>query len=179
MSPILILKLQWRCKMRISFIVAKSDNNVIGVNNKLPWHLKTDLQNFKKLTMGHHILMGRKTFESIGKALPGRMSLVISSEPRAAEENVFWFNSIFRAIKHAERNGETELFIIGGEKIFKYALSLVDRIYLTEVKGDVKGDVYFPTLSLKNWKKISEHHFEKDQDNDHDFTMSVIDRRHY
>lgn len=164
--------------MRVSFIVAKSENNnVIGINNALPWHLKTDLQNFKKITMGHHILMGRKTFESIGRPLPGRMSLVVSSEPRPAQESVLWFSSIFRAIKHAERSGETELFIIGGEKIFKYALSLVDRIYLTEVKGDVKGDVYFPQLSLKNWKKISEQEFKKDADNDHDFTVMVLDRR--
>ncbi len=163
--------------MRISLIVAKADNNVIGVNNKLPWHLKDDLQNFKKLTMGHHILMGRKTFESIGKALPGRMSLVISSEPRAAADNALWFNSIFRAIKHAERNGESELFIIGGEKIYKYALSLVDRIYMTEVKGDIKGDTYFPQLSLKNWKVVSESAVEKNADNDHDFVMKVLDRR--
>ncbi len=163
--------------MRISFIVAKSENNVIGVNNTLPWHLKGDLQNFKKLTMGHHILMGRKTFDSIGKALPGRMSLVISNESRPNQDNVFWFNSIFRAIKTAERNGESELFIIGGEKIFKYALSLVDRIYLTEVKGEIKGDVYFPQLSLKNWKKISEQQFSKNADNDHDFTFVVLDRK--
>ncbi len=163
--------------MRISFIVAKSENNVIGVRNKLPWHLKDDLQNFKKLTMGHHILMGRKTFESIGKPLPGRMSFVISSEQRPNSDQVFWFNSIFRAIKQAERNGETELFIIGGEKIFKYALSLVDRIYLTEVKGDVEGDTYFPQLSLKNWKKISEQHFSKNADNDYDFTFQVLDRK--
>lgn len=163
--------------MRISFIVAKSENNVIGRNNELPWHLKDDLQNFKKLTMGHHILMGRKTFDSIGKVLPGRMSLVISSEPKANAENVFWFNSIFRAIKQAERNGETELFIIGGEKIFKYALSLVDRIYLTEVKAHVEGNVYFPQLSLKNWKKVSEQNFEKNKDNDFDFSFQVLDRR--
>lgn len=163
--------------MRISFIVAKSDNNVIGIDNKLPWHLKDDLQNFKKLTMGHHILMGRKTFESIGKVLPGRVSLVISSEPRPASDNALWFSSIFRAIKHAERNGETELFIIGGEKIFKYALSLVDRIYLTEVKGDIKGDTYFPQLSLKNWKKVSEQQYEKNADNDHEFNIQILDRR--
>lgn len=163
--------------MRISFIVAKSDNNVIGIDNKLPWHLKDDLQNFKKLTMGHHILMGRKTFESIGKVLPGRVSLVISSESRPASDNALWFSSIFRAIKHAERNGETELFIIGGEKIFKYALSLVDRIYLTEVKGDIKGDTYFPQLSLKNWKKVSEQQYEKNADNDHEFNIQILDRR--
>ncbi len=163
--------------MRISFIVAKAENNVIGINNKLPWHLKDDLQNFKKITMGHHMLMGRKTFESIGKALPGRMSLVISSEPRPITDQIVWFPSIFRAIKFAERAGETELFIIGGEKIFKSALSLADRIYLSEVKGDVKGDTYFPQLSLKNWKLVSEQSFPKNADNDHAFDFRVLDRR--
>ncbi len=163
--------------MRISFIVAKSENNVIGIENKLPWHLKTDLQNFKKITMGHHILMGRKTFESIGKALPGRMSLVVSNTPKANEESVLWFTSIFRAIKQAERNGESELFIIGGEKVFKAALSLCDRIYLTEVKGEMKGDAYFPQLSQKNWKKVSEQHFEKNAENDHESTFMILDRK--
>ena len=177
MRRILILKPQWRFKMRISLIVAKSENNVIGVNNKLPWHLKDDLQNFKKLTLGHHILMGRKTFDSIGKPLPGRMSLVVSSEPKANGESVLWFNSIFRAIKQAERSGETELFIIGGEKIYKYALSLVDRIYLTEVHSVVDGDVFFPQLSMKNWKNISETHVAKSADNDFSFSMQILDRR--
>lgn len=164
--------------MRISCIVAKSEkNNAIGISNKLPWHLKDDLQNFKRLTMGHHILMGRKTFESIGKPLPGRMSLVVSTDPQPAQENVLWFNSIFRAIKHAERSGETELFIIGGAQIFKSALSLTDRIYLTDVSGDIQGDVFFPSLSLKNWKKVSEQSFQKNADNDHDFVIRVLDRR--
>lgn len=164
--------------MRISFIVAKAEsNNAIGLDNKLPWHLKDDLQNFKRLTMGHHILMGRKTFESIGKPLPGRMSLVVSSEPKAAQENVLWFPSIFRAIKYAERSGESELFIIGGAQIFKAALSLADRIYLTDVLGEVKGDVFFPPLSMKNWKKISEQSFPQNADNDHPFVIHVLDRR--
>ena len=163
--------------MRISFIVAKSENNVIGRDNDLPWHLKDDLQNFKKVTMGHHILMGRKTFESIGKALPGRMSLVISNEPHANSENILWFNSIFRAIKQAERNGETELFIIGGEKIFRSSLSLIDRIYLTEVHAVVAGNVFFPALSLKNWKKISKQSFSKSEKNEFDFSIQVLDRK--
>ena len=163
--------------MRVSFIVAKAENNVIGINNKLPWHLKEDLQNFKKITMGHHILMGRKTFESIGKALPGRMSLVVSSEPKANQDSVLWFSSIFRAIKQAERSGESELFIIGGEKVFKAALSLCDRIYLSEVHGEVKGDTYFPQLSVKNWNKVSEQKFEKNADNDHAFTFMILDRK--
>lgn len=163
--------------MRISLIVAKAQNNVIGRNNQLPWHLKDDLQNFKKLTLGHHILMGRKTFESIGKPLPGRMSLVLSSEPRPVEDQVVWFSSIWRAIKFAERAGETELFIIGGEKIFKAAMYICDRIYLTEVKAEVEGDVYFPQLSLKNWKKVSEQNFSKNAENDYDFSVQVLDRR--
>lgn len=163
--------------MRVSFIVAKSENNVIGVNNQLPWHLKDDLQNFKKITMGHHILMGRKTFESIGRPLPGRMSLVVSSEPRANQDSVLWFNSIFRAIKQAERNGETELFIIGGEKVFKSSLSLVDRIYLSDVKVTLDGDAFFPQLSMKNWKKISEQVFPKNAANDHEFVFTILDRK--
>lgn len=163
--------------MRVSFIVAKSKNNVIGVNNTLPWHLKADLQNFKKLTTGHHILMGRKTFESIGKPLPNRVSLVISNTPREISENVYWFNSIFRAIKFAERAGESELFIIGGEKIFRYALSLADRIYLTEVDCEIEGDAFFPNLSIKNYKLINETKFQKDKDNDFDFTFKILDKK--
>jgi len=163
--------------MRISLIVAKSSNNVIGVNNTLPWHLKDDLQNFKKITTGHHILMGRKTFESIGKALPNRVSLVISSAPHANSENILWFTSIFRAIKQAERAGETELFIIGGEKIFKAALPLVDRLYLSHVHCEIEGDVFFPSLSVKNWKPISSEYFEKNEHNDHSFEFQILDRR--
>lgn len=163
--------------MRISLIVAKSLNNVIGVNNTLPWHLKDDLQNFKKFTTGHHILMGRKTFESIGKPLPKRVSLVISSTPQAQSEQVLWFNNLFRAIKQAERAGETELFIIGGEKIFKAALPLVDRLYLTTVHADIQGDVFFPSLSLKNWNCLSTQYFEKNDQNDHSFELQILDRK--
>ena len=164
--------------MKVSLIVAKDENHVIGRKNTLPWHLKDDLQNFKKITMGHHIVMGRKTYESIGKALPGRMNLVVSSNPLAASDSVLWFNSIFRAIKFAERQGEKELFIIGGAAIYKYALSLVDRIYLTEVNTEVKdGDVFFPALSLKNWKRVSETEVKRDEENDFDYTMVVLDRK--
>jgi dihydrofolate reductase len=163
--------------MRISFIVAKSLNNVIGFQNKLPWRLKDDLEMFKKLTMGHHILMGRKTFESIGRPLPGRMSLVVSSEPRMNEEGVFWFNSLFKAIKQAERSGENELFIIGGEKIYKSALSLCDRIYLTEVNAEIEGDTFFPSLSAKNWKKVGSQQFFKSSANQFDFEFQILDRK--
>ncbi len=179
MSRIPRLKLPWRYKMRLSMIVAKSLNGVIGVNNKLPWHLGDDLKKFKTLTMGHHILMGRKTYESIGKPLPGRMHLVISASPKEATEQVLWFNSVFRAIKFAERQGEKELFIIGGAQIYKTALPLVDRLYITDVKAEIKGDVYFPTLSLKNWNCIQEESVEKNEQNDFSFSMKVLDRKKF
>jgi dihydrofolate reductase len=105
------------------------------------------------------------------------MSLVVSSSPRANHDSVFWFSSIFRAIKQAERNGESELFIIGGEQIFKSALSLVDRIYLSEVKTTLSGDAFFPQLSLKNWKEVSQQEFKKNAENDYDFTFKILDRK--
>ncbi len=119
------------------------------------------------------MLMERKTFESIGKPLPGRMSLVLSSNPCAVQDQVVWFTSIWHVIKYAERAGETELFIIGGEALFRSALKVCDRIYLNEVLGDV----YFPQLSLMNWKKVSERSFSEGPVNDYDFTFQVLDRR--
>lgn len=166
--------------MRVSMIVAKSLNDVIGVGGKLPWTLKADLAYFKKTTMGHHIILGRKTFDSLGgKPLPGRMHLVISNEARPASENVLWFNSVFRALKHAERQGEKEVFIIGGAQIYKACLSLVDRLYLTEVQTQVTGDTYFPPLSLKNWNLVSEVEVPADSENQYHFTIRVLDRKKF
>lgn len=164
--------------MRISMIVAKNLAGVIGKGGKLPWTLKSDLAHFKKVTMGHHMILGRKTFESLGsKPLPGRMHLVVSNEPKAATDNVIWFNSVFRALKHAERQGEKEVFIIGGAQIYKACLSLVDRLYLTEVQSDLPGDTYFPPLSLKNWNLVSEVVVPADTDNEYPFTIRVLDRK--
>ena len=164
--------------MRVSMIVAKSKNDVIGIQGKLPWSLKADLAHFKKVTMGHHMIMGRKTFDSLGaKPLPGRMHLIVSNDPKAAGDNVIWFNSVFRALKHAERQGEKEVFIIGGAQIYKACISLVDRLYLTEVQTEVKGDAYFPQLSLKNWNLVSEVVVPADADNQFPFTIRVLDRK--
>jgi dihydrofolate reductase len=165
--------------MRLSIIVAKAENGVIGSQNKLPWHLGDDLKKFKELTTGHHILMGRKTFESLGKPLPGRMHLIVSSQNKEASEQVLWFNSLFRAIKFAERQGEKELFIIGGAQIYKAALPLIDRIYLTDINAVVAGDTLFPPISLKNYKLMNEQSFLKSSTNDYDFTFKVLDRKKY
>lgn len=159
-------------------IVAKAKNGVIGKGNKLPWHLKADLLNFKKVTTGHHVLLGRKTFESLGgKPLPGRVHLVVSNNPAEASDNVLWFPSLFRAIKHAERQGEKELFIIGGAQVYRAAISLVDRLYITEIHEDIEGDTTFPSLSLKNWNLVSEQMIQKDAENDYAFTIRVLDRK--
>ncbi len=166
--------------MRISMIVAKSLNDVIGVGGKLPWSLKADLQHFKKTTTGHHVILGRKTFDSLGgKPLPGRVHLVISNDAKPASENVLWFNSVFRALKHAERQGETEVFIIGGAQIYKACMNLIDRLYLTEVQTKVTGDTYFPPLSHKNWNLVSESVIPADADNQYPFTIRVLDRKKF
>ena len=166
--------------MRISMIVAKSLNDVIGVGGKLPWSLKADLQHFKKTTTGHHVILGRKTFDSLGgKPLPGRMHLVISNDPKSASENVLWFNSVFRALKHAERQGESEVFIIGGAQIYKACMTLIDRLYLTEVQTKVTGDTFFPALSHKNWNLVSESVIPADSDNQYPFTIRVLDRKKF
>lgn len=165
--------------MRISMIVAKSKNGVIGDKGTLPWKLKSDLAHFKQVTMGHHMLMGRKTFESLGNPLSGRMHLVLSSDPKTATDNVLWFSSIFRAIKHAERQGEKELFVIGGAQIYKAALPLVDRLYLTEIQTDLKGDTMIPPLSHKNWTLLSEQVIPQDDNNQYPFTIRILDRKKF
>ncbi len=146
--------------MKISIIVAVAKNNAIGYKNKLPWHIPEDLKRFKEVTQGHHILMGRKTFESIGKPLPNRTNLVISRNKKLKIEGANIFDSIEKAINFAKKNNESELFIIGGEKIFSSLIEKTDTIYLTKVLKNYKGDAFFPKLSFSHWKVLSrEKHY--------------------
>ena len=161
--------------MIISLIVAMTKHRVIGLDNKLPWHQKADLQHFKKLTTGHHILMGRKTFESIGKLLPNRTHIVMSRSD-FKHSGVFTFGDSQSAIHFAQDKGEAELFVIGGEAIFKEFLPEANRIYLTEILSETHGDTYFPLLNLKEWKKSEITRGLKDKDNDHDFIMCLYER---
>ncbi len=124
-------------------------NRVIGANGKLPWHLPSDLKRFKALTMGHHIVMGRKTFESIGRILPGRTSVVISRNPGFRFDGVLVADSLKRALELA--GGDSEAFVIGGEQVFREALNVADRILLTEIDRDFEGDVLFPPLEAAQW----------------------------
>jgi dihydrofolate reductase len=140
-------------KPRISIIVAMAKNRVIGAGNKLPWHLPADLKRFKALTMGHHIIMGRKTFESIGRILPGRTSVVVTRDAALRADGAVVVNDIESAL--AKCAGDAEAFVIGGEAIFKATLQLADRIYVTAIEKDFAGDTFFPELPPDAWKEIS------------------------
>jgi dihydrofolate reductase len=137
-------------KSRVSLLVAMAKNRVIGADNKLPWHLSSDLKRFKALTMGHHIVMGRKTFESIGRALPGRTSVVISRNPLWRFAGVATVDSLQKALTLA--GADDEVFVIGGEQIFREALPFADRILLTEIDRNFEGDVFFPPLATQEWR---------------------------
>lgn len=142
--------------MRLSAIVAMASNRVIGVNNQLPWHLPADLKRFKQLTMGHTIVMGRKTYESIGRPLPGRTMIVVTRQRGYAPEGVKVTHSVDEALALAR--GDDEVFIIGGAELFVQTLERLDRLYLTRIERDVTGDTHFPEVDLSMWKLIEEEH---------------------
>lgn len=141
--------------MNISLIVAIAQNGIIGGENKLIWYLPDDLKRFKHLTTGHPIIMGRKTFESIGKPLPNRISIVITRNKNWSFEGVIVVNSVEDAIQEAKQTGTDEVFVIGGAEIYKFSLPIVNKIYLTEVKGDFEGDTYFVIPHMEEWIEIS------------------------
>lgn len=136
--------------MDISIIAAIAENNVIGFENKLIWHIKEDLQRFKSLTMGHHIIMGRKTYESIGRPLPGRTNIIITRNKDFIANGCIIVNSLEEAIKSVHFL-EDNIFIIGGAEIYKQAYTLADRLYLTRVHAEFVGDVYFPEINNNDW----------------------------
>lgn len=143
---------------KISIIVAMDDKRGIGKNNRLPWHIPEDLKRFKRLTRGHTIIMGRKTFESIlsyiGKPLPDRINMVVTRNPDFKAEGVSINTSLEEALSEAKENEQSEIFIIGGAQIFQQAIDMgiVDRIYLTKVEGDYGADTFFPDYS--QFKKV-------------------------
>jgi len=140
--------------MTLSIIVAIAENGVIGKGNNLLWHISEDLKRFKKLTSGHSIIMGRKTFESIGKPLPNRRNIVISRNTSIHAEGCEIANSIENALKLTQN--EDEVFVIGGGQIYKQALPLANKLYLTRVHADYDGDTFFPSVDTATWKLVSE-----------------------
>ncbi|MEO1434782.1 MAG: dihydrofolate reductase, partial [Bacteroidota bacterium] len=130
--------------MKISIIVAQTENRVIGKDNDIPWYLPADLKYFKKVTTGHHIIMGRKCYESIGRPLPNRANVILTRRMDFHAEGCIVTHSLEEALDIARRNEETEAFIIGGGEIYNLAMPLVDQIYLTQVHTELEGDIYFP-----------------------------------
>ena len=146
--------------MKIALVVAVSQNNVIGRDNQLPWHLPEDLQYFKSVTMGKPILMGRKTFDSIGRPLPGRKNIVITRDLEWDAEGVEVVYSVDDALAAgadacAVANSD-EIMIIGGAQIYRDCLPIADRLYLTRVEAEIEGDAFFPDIDTKQWQKIAE-----------------------
>lgn len=147
--------------MKISIVVAVSENNVIGKQGQIPWYSSEDLKHFKSLTTGHHILMGRKTHESIGRPLPDRTNLILTKDEKFKPEGCFVFEELGEAIRFASERKEEELFIVGGEQIYKLTLPMAERIYLTQVKRVFDGDAHFPEIDEEKWQELSrEEHLD-------------------
>ena len=155
----------------IQFIVAYDKNRVIGKNNDLPWKLPADLAYFKKVTMGSTVVMGRKTFESIGKPLPGRKNIVITNQTGYKAEGCEVIHSIDELL-----HVNSELFIIGGATIFEQALPYAQKLYITYIDEEFEGDTYFPEIDFDNWNLIAEEKGIKDEKNIYDYYFQVYER---
>jgi len=166
--------------MKLSLVWAMAQNRVIGRNNNLPWYLPEDLKYFKRITMGKPIIMGRKTFDSIGKPLPGRANIVITRNPDFGVEGVKVVNSLDAAITLCKSIGEIdgvdEAMVIGGAEIYKLALPSADRLYLTEVHSEVEGDAYFPEFDRSEWKVTAREDFEASDPNPYNYSFLVLDK---
>jgi len=162
---------------KINIIVAIGKQNQIGLNGTMPWHLSDDLKNFKKLTLKHPIIMGRKTFESIGKALPGRLNFVITSNPKkVASYNICPVKNLEQAIKKATLTGK-DMFIIGGGSIYKQSLDLADRLIITHVNYAGEADTFFPEINWQDWQEVAKQKFHKNDKNNYDFEVIIYERK--
>lgn len=164
--------------MIVSLIVAMDKKGGIGKNNQLPWHLPSDLKRFKNLTKGHHLVMGRKTYETIGKPLPGRVMIVITQQKDYFPKGCMVVNSLGEAIKLAENNHETEVFIIGGGEIFHQAIGHADKIYLTTVHADVDADVLFPKIDLNHWELSKSEDPSQDEKDEYKSDFKILIYKH-
>ncbi len=167
--------------MKISLVVAMSQNRVIGRENQMPWHLPDELKYFKRVTMGKPIIMGRNTFESIGRPLPGRPNIVISRNPDFDADGISVVSSVEDSLELAEqlteRDDNAEAMVIGGAQIFQVTLPLADRLYLTQVNAVVDGDVFFPEFPLDAWRLVSREEHAADKANPYAYTVMVLERR--
>lgn len=158
-------------------IAALATNGVIGRENRVPWAQSTDLKRLKSLTMGHHFIMGRRTYDSVGHPLPGRVTVVITKRDDFAAEGVIVVKSLEEAIRLAAAAGDTEPFIAGGAEIFALAIHRADRMYLTRVHAEVEGDTVFPEFDdVSEWHLTDAEHFEADEKNEYPYSFLTYDR---
>lgn len=167
--------------MKISLIVAMSQNRVIGRQNQMPWHLPDELKYFKRVTMGKPVLMGRNTFESIGKPLPGRPNIVITRNPDYEADGISVVASVEDALDLAEslteHDANMEAMVIGGAQIFAATLPVADRLYLTEVHAVIDGDVFFPEFQRERWRIVARDEHAADEKNPYAYSVLVLERR--
>ena len=172
-------RLQWQYRlMIISHLVALSNNFVIGVNNDLPWKLKKDLQHFSAYTQNKAIVMGRKTYESIGRPLPNRKNIVISSSLES-QEDLEVVPNLNQAIEVAsqwnkDNSAGEEIVLIGGGYVFEESKNIVNKLVLTRVECEINGDVFYPQIDLSDWKEISQESFKRDNENEYDFRIETL-----
>ena len=164
--------------MKIGVVAAVSENGVIGRSGALPWRLPDDQRHFQRLTQGHCVVMGRKTFDAIGrKPLPRRTNIVITRDPDYAATGALVARSFEAALEIARRNGEEEVFVAGGSDIYAAALPCADRLHLTRVHAEIEGDAFFPDFDQNAWKLVAEDRHEADSRNEHAFTIQEWERR--
>lgn len=164
--------------MIISIIVALGNNRVIGIKNALPWKLPADMEHFRQLTTGKPIIMGQKTFESIGKALPGRTNIVLTLDKSFGAPNCITAYSVDEALQIAQNLGASEVMICGGVSVYKQFLPLAGRLYLTLIDGDFEGDAYFPEFDWNDWQEIEWIENEADKDNPYRYSFVILQRKH-
>jgi len=164
--------------MITSAIVAMSTNRVIGRDGGLPWHLPRDMKYFKKVTTGHHVIMGRESFASMGYVpLKGRTNIVLTRDPYFISSSAIILHSIEEGLNYAYEAGEEEAFILGGGKIFAQSMHLIEKIYLTVVISEVAGDIYFPEIDMNDWEVVSSEFFEADDKNEFPMRFDVLLRK--
>ena len=161
--------------MRIAMIAAMANNRVIGKDNQMPWHLPADLKHFKKVTLGKPVIMGRKTYQSIGKALPGRRNIVISRQSDALTADADWVQSIEQALALVQH--EAEVMIIGGAEIYRQVLPLADTLYITDIDLNVEGDAFFPDYrKAANWLEVASESHQPDPQNPYSYHFRTLNR---
>ena len=163
--------------MIVSSIVAVAKNGVIGKNNEMPWYLPKDMRYFKKKTINHHVIMGRKNFEAMGNPLPKRTNIILTRDPFYISSSCIVAHTIEESLSIAFENEEEEVFIIGGGEIYKQSMDYWDRLYITEIDEEVDGDVFFPPVNYEEWTLVSEEAHQKDENNPFDFVFKVYERK--